>query len=388
VLRAWPLPVLQQLCDIATDLTLRVRNRRSVQSVLQRLEHLLATFDNCTGTVAAAGTVADASYGDGRFSSGIGGYSGGCGVGVCGRSFRAHDHDAEEDDGALLDSCTPYVPLEVVESGKHDGVHGNGAWNWNWNWNRNWNWDWDWNWNWWRRRPGVVAALALALVAVLVLAVELGTQLPTPVPTPAFAGPQCTGTSAHLVRGDCEVWQRFANNTMYKAWVEGMCGGSLSALLNPCSCRTIQCSASGRITELNFYAQRLPGSGGVPLELMDLTGLKLLNLGENGLQGALTPSIAQLTQLTYLHLGYGGNNGPNNKLTGTIPSELGLLSGLGYLDLSDNQLSGTLPAFDFPKLNTGCCWLDGNPFVCPLPAEADLCQDCGSHGQHSPPSCK
>ena len=50
VLQAWPLPVLQAMCDIATDLTRRVRDRRSVQSILPELERLLSSFDNQTGT--------------------------------------------------------------------------------------------------------------------------------------------------------------------------------------------------------------------------------------------------------------------------------------------------------------------------------------------------
>ena len=58
--------------------------------------------------------------------------------------------------------------------------------------------------------------------------------------------PACTGTSAHLTAGDCAAWQRFANDTLYRAWVEGKCGGSPRAHLDPCSCTfyaKTQCSA-------------------------------------------------------------------------------------------------------------------------------------------------
>ena len=96
------------------------------------------------------------------------------------------------------------------------------------------------------------------------------------------SGAVCSGESALLSGPDCAAWQRFSYDPLYRAWVEGKCGGSGRAHADPCSCTfsaKTQC-AGGRITYLDMYYQQLPGSAGVPLAL---TGLYHLNLRRNGL---------------------------------------------------------------------------------------------------------
>ena len=65
--------------------------------------------------------------------------------------------------------------------------------------------------------------------------------------------------------------------------------------------------------------------------------VRVLDLGENQLTGAIPAELGQLNQLTRLDLG-------ENQLTGAIPAELGRLTYLKGLILDNNQLTGTIPA--------------------------------------------
>ena len=76
--------------------------------------------------------------------------------------------------------------------------------------------------------------------------------------------------------------------------------------------------------------------GMIPPELGQLSQLKWLSLYNNGLRGMIPPELGQLSQLQWLDLG-------GNMLIGSIPAELGRLSQLEWLDLSDNVLIGTIP---------------------------------------------
>ena len=151
----------------------------------------------------------------------------------------------------------------------------------------------------------------------------------------------------------------------------------------PCSCTfggQVPC-ADGRIAHINMGNQGLPASGGIPLALLDLTGLQHLGLGHNNLQGTIPDALGkQLHQLTYLDLG-------QNALTGTVPASLTSLEHLTYIAINRNpHLTGVLPAFNFSQF-TGACVMSGDNFTCPLPAGAATCDHW--HGsKHAPPTCK
>ena len=63
---------------------------------------------------------------------------------------------------------------------------------------------------------------------------------------------------------------------------------------------------------------------------------KLLNLGDNGLTGAVPPEIGHLKGLTQLNLSL-------NSLRGEVPQAVGNLTNLEVLDLSSNRLTGEIP---------------------------------------------
>jgi hypothetical protein len=138
--------------------------------------------------------------------------------------------------------------------------------------------------------------------------------------------------------------------------------------MDPCSCTfwdKVQC-ANGRITSLAMGAQGMPPSSGIPLALLDLTGLRLLCLDTNRLVGTIPRAISRLPGLRYLDL-------HANLFTGSVPTELVQLNQLTTIGLNANsQLSGVLPAFNFSQF-TGRCTMNGDPFTCPLPAGAETC---------------
>lgn len=101
-------------------------------------------------------------------------------------------------------------------------------------------------------------------------------------------------------------------------------------------------------------------SGAIPQEITQLTKLEVLGVGSNLLTGPLPSGLSKLTKLQILE-GYGNEiSGPlptelaqlkdlieinfnTGKLTGPIPPEYGTLTNLVYFQVSDNQLTGTIP---------------------------------------------
>jgi hypothetical protein len=148
---------------------------------------------------------------------------------------------------------------------------------------------------------------------------------------------KCDGTSVDLIPGDCRAWKEFTMDPLYKTWAETKCGASVHS--DPCNCTfylPTGCTG-GRITKLDMFGQGLPPSGGIPLPLLDLTGLTYLALYNNDLLGPIPSALTHLTALTRLNL-------YNNKLTGTIPSSIGTqLSSLVELSLNNNLLTGSVP---------------------------------------------
>ncbi|CAB9513536.1 Leucine Rich Repeat [Seminavis robusta] len=75
----------------------------------------------------------------------------------------------------------------------------------------------------------------------------------------------------------------------------------------------------------------------LPTQLLQLTNLRRLSLGDNNFRGSIPTHVGAMTSLQHLSFG-------NNLLTGNIPSSLGLLStNLQELMLFGNGLSSTLP---------------------------------------------
>jgi hypothetical protein len=196
----------------------------------------------------------------------------------------------------------------------------------------------------------------------------------------------CTGSSKNLTSGDCIAWQHFSRDPMYKEWAEGKCGAQVHT--DPCSCIITKnppmhltgCEGGNRITALVMPG--LPPRGGVPLALLNLTGLVGFSLGGNQLVGTIPSAIGQLVELTDLSLG-------TNQLTGSVPTEMTQLTKLSNIRLDTNRdLTGPLPAFNFTQF-AKCCAMEGDSFKCPLPAGAEKCAGgpgpgCGSR---SLPKC-
>ncbi len=121
----------------------------------------------------------------------------------------------------------------------------------------------------------------------------------------------------------------------------------------------VNVNRSGQVTELNLGYNGLRGAippvvgdlpnlrelnlngnwgltGPIPEELFDLSGLQELHLFRVGLAGPLPPEIGELTALRRLMLRSSG-------LAGPIPAELGQLVNLEYLSMADNDLTGPIP---------------------------------------------
>ena len=93
-------------------------------------------------------------------------------------------------------------------------------------------------------------------------------------------------------------------------------------------------SPPARVREISLSGQGIQGA--FP-DVVELTGLRVLDLSGNRLIGGLPSELGNLSELRILRLN-------SNELSGSIPSELGELSALEYLDLSENGLSGSIPS--------------------------------------------
>eukprot|EP01018_Ginkgo_biloba_P001114 Gb_22823 [translate_table: standard] len=126
-----------------------------------------------------------------------------------------------------------------------------------------------------------------------------------------------------------------------------------------CNWKGVKCSPRRqRVVALNVSSMGLEGSlspflanitflqsldisnnsfhGSIPEELGALFRLKELLLSKNGLEGSIPVTLAHCQKLVYLDLS-------DNHLSGTIPVELGFLRNLKYLRLGVNNLTGTIP---------------------------------------------
>lgn len=93
--------------------------------------------------------------------------------------------------------------------------------------------------------------------------------------------------------------------------------------------------------------------------------LQTLVLRENGHVGHIPVELGNLTRLRVLDL-------HENNLNGSIPDSLGRVTGLWSLDLSGNRLTGSIPGLSFPVLSV--IDLSQNLLVGPIPSGITTCR--------------
>jgi Leucine-rich repeat (LRR) protein len=102
-----------------------------------------------------------------------------------------------------------------------------------------------------------------------------------------------------------------------------------------CGWYGVRCSAGNtHVIELNLGGNGLTGA--LPVSLNQLTELQVLNLQQNEISGAI-PSLSGLSKLRVL-------NTERNQISGNLPALSGLTA-LQELRINDNQLSGSLRSF-------------------------------------------
>ncbi|XP_057718085.1 receptor-like protein EIX2 [Arachis stenosperma] len=90
----------------------------------------------------------------------------------------------------------------------------------------------------------------------------------------------------------------------------------------------------GLVKNIDLSSNKL--SGGIPMEITNLTGLIYLNLSKNELTGHIPQSIGNMESLESIDFS-------GNQLTGEIPQSITNLNFLNKLDLSYNHLDGQIP---------------------------------------------
>jgi Leucine-rich repeat (LRR) protein len=112
---------------------------------------------------------------------------------------------------------------------------------------------------------------------------------------------------------------------------------------------------NNRVSFINLSNNNL--SGILPVEIGNLTELKILELNRNNLRGNLPTQIGNLINLTALALG-------DNQFDGAIPVEIGNMVNLKIIILFGNQFSGNIPSqlgnLDLYKIDFSINKLTGN----------------------------
>jgi len=93
---------------------------------------------------------------------------------------------------------------------------------------------------------------------------------------------------------------------------------------------------AGTLQELDLAYNKFVDPS-IPALLFKLTGLQLLSLSSNGIEGSISPSLGQLTRLVQLDLSSMGLQGP-------LPAVVALLTNLVGLHIHNNKLTGQLPS--------------------------------------------
>ncbi|XP_013662802.2 receptor-like protein EIX1 [Brassica napus] len=98
-------------------------------------------------------------------------------------------------------------------------------------------------------------------------------------------------------------------------------------------------------------------NGEMPVEILDLTYLRILNLSRNSVAGSIPGNISKLGHLETLDLS-------RNRFSGAIPQSLAAISSLHTLNVSYNKLEGSIPKqlkFKDPSIYAGNELLCGKP---------------------------
>ncbi|MEW5316319.1 MAG: hypothetical protein WDW38_007698 [Sanguina aurantia] len=152
---------------------------------------------------------------------------------------------------------------------------------------------------------------------------------------------------------DYAAEQRAALLAVYAGW------GSPSALNwtspDPCdgSWTGVSCDDNDGATVVQVAVPMLGLNGTLSPAIANLTGLVVLDLSMNNFTGALPMVITQLTNLETLLL-------YSNNYTGPVPGELSALTSLLVLELDANALTGSIPYSLSLLVNLEALWLDGN----------------------------
>jgi hypothetical protein len=196
-------------------------------------------------------------------------------------------------------------------------------------------------------RPGAIAASETSVPAPTQVPASQ-TSLPTPSPSPASdtsaTSPATSAipasseapltfdcdTALEITVWDCRALVALFESTHGASWKEDP--GWFETVV-PCYWFGVTCE-EGHVTELVLFGNGLRGS--LPVELRELTHLRVLRLYNNQLSGSLSPDLGRLSSLMELDLAH-------NHYSGEIPAELGRLTNLTWLSLSGNELTGAIP---------------------------------------------
>ena len=185
---------------------------------------------------------------------------------------------------------------------------------------------------------GLIASLAACGPAGIV---EPETTAPAPsqvpatettIPTPSEASVAFDCQSARKIPSrECQALVALYESTHGASWKENP--GWLESD-KPCYWYGVTCEA-GHVTELVLFDNGV--SGTLPVEIRDLTNLRVIRMMKNQLIGSISPELGGFSNLMELDLGLNG-------FSGEIPPQLGSLKNLIWLNLSGNELSGAIPA--------------------------------------------
>ncbi|KAG5225631.1 receptor protein [Salix suchowensis] len=126
-------------------------------------------------------------------------------------------------------------------------------------------------------------------------------------------------------------------------------------------------------TRIDFSCNNFTGE--IPLEIGNLSKIKVLNLSHNSFIGSIPPTFSRLEEIKSLDLSY-------NKLEGEIPPQLTGLYSLAVFSVAHNNLSGKTPARVAQFATFEESFYKDNPFLCGQP----LTKACDVDMPSSPPS--